>query len=128
MRGKGKTYSLLDHAGDRSARYFNVSLSIPLFKFSICKNKANIDRYNAVTQNLKHITRHSDETEGIRVESLMGFTQVLLGVAGPHQIHGHNQKGSTVAPLARVEHWRLHSWPVLQSFSSRWRSPCICHE
>lgn len=60
-------------------------------------------KYHEVTKNLKHITRHSDETNGVRVENLIGFAQVPLGLAGPLQIHGHYQKASVVAPLATVE-------------------------
>ncbi|KAL8773644.1 MAG: hypothetical protein Q9209_001410 [Squamulea sp. 1 TL-2023] len=60
-------------------------------------------KYSKVTESLKYITRHSDETEGIRVENLIGFAQVPLGLAGPLEIHGHYQKGSIVAPLATVE-------------------------
>ena len=66
-------------------------------------SKGNMDNYKEVTNNLKHITRHRDETEGVRVENLIGFAQVPLGVAGPLQIHGHHQHGSIVAPLATVE-------------------------
>lgn len=72
-------------------------------KSNTSRSRDNMDRYRGLTKNLHHITRHSDETDGIRVENLIGFTQVPLGVAGPLQIHGHYQKGSIVAPLATVE-------------------------
>ena len=97
------SHSSLDRGGDRSVAHFYASLAILLFTLSLSKTKANMDKYKEVTKNLKHITRHSDETEGIRVEKLIGFTQLPLGVAGPLQIHGHYQKGSIVAPLATVE-------------------------
>ena len=56
-----------------------------------------------VTKDLKFISRHGDETKGIRVENLIGFAQVPLGIAGPLEIDGHYQKGSVIAPLATVE-------------------------
>ena len=47
------------------------------------KKSAILSRYDKVTRNLKYMTHHGDETEGIRVENLNGFVQVPLGLAGP---------------------------------------------
>ncbi|KAL8918580.1 MAG: hypothetical protein Q9208_007263 [Pyrenodesmia sp. 3 TL-2023] len=62
-----------------------------------------VSKFAQITKYLKEITRHGDETKGIRVENLIGFAHVPLGLAGPLDIHGHYQKGSIVAPMATVE-------------------------
>ncbi|KAK3168456.1 hypothetical protein OEA41_004904 [Lepraria neglecta] len=51
------------------------------------KKSAILSKYDKVTRNLKYMTHHGDQTEGIRVENLIGFAQ----------------KGSVFAPLATVE-------------------------
>lgn len=67
-------------------------------------NPAALNRHAKVIEKLKHITRHADETEDIRVENLIGFSQVPTGLAGPLRIDGHSQKAMKVfAPLATVE-------------------------
>ncbi len=68
----------------------------------VTKTPTILSKYE-VTKDLKFITRHGDETKGIRVENLIGFAQVPLGIAGPLEIDGHYQKGSVIAPLATVE-------------------------
>lgn len=68
----------------------------------VTKDPTNVSRYE-VTKDLNFIKRHGDETKGIRVENLIGFAQVPLGIAGPLQIDGHYQKGSIMAPMATVE-------------------------
>ncbi|KAI4172707.1 MAG: hypothetical protein LQ346_008549 [Caloplaca aetnensis] len=60
-------------------------------------------KFSQFTKDLKEITRHGDETQGIRVENLIGFAHLPRGLAGPLDIHGHYQKGSIVAPMATVE-------------------------
>lgn len=66
-------------------------------------SESRLAKFGEVTKDLKHITRHGDETEGIRIENMIGFAHVPFGLAGPLQIHGHYQKASVVAPLATVE-------------------------
>jgi NADP-dependent 3-hydroxy-3-methylglutaryl-CoA reductase len=39
----------------------------------------------------------------VRIENLIGFAQVPLGIAGPLTIHGENQSGTVYAPLATSE-------------------------
>lgn len=90
-------------AVDCGSSHFYVALFVLPFTFSMSETKGKMDKYKEVTKILKHITRHSEETKGIRVENLIGFAQVPLGLAGPLQIHGHYQKASIVAPIATVE-------------------------
>jgi NADP-dependent 3-hydroxy-3-methylglutaryl-CoA reductase len=47
--------------------------------------------------------RTQNTAQNIRVENLVGFAQVPLGLAGPLTIHGETQRNKVYAPLATVE-------------------------
>lgn len=67
------------------------------------ENSARLDRYAESIRKLKHITRHADEGQAIKIENFIGFTSVPVGLAGPLRIRGHYQKDEVTAPLATVE-------------------------
>jgi len=59
---------------------------------------------SAAVSTLVHIPAPVASLTGIRVENVIGFAKIPIGLAGPQTIHGTHQRGPTVfAPFATVE-------------------------
>ncbi|PKS08426.1 hypothetical protein jhhlp_005137 [Lomentospora prolificans] len=63
------------------------------------------DEARALFENLKilNITHHNEDIGAIRVENLVGFAKVPLGLAGPLKVLGPQTDGEFYAPLATCE-------------------------
>jgi len=70
---------------------------------SLTQDEERPSKFADVTKKLKHITRHAHEGKDIKIENLIGFTQMPMGLAGPLQIYEHCQKRSFFCPLATIE-------------------------
>ena len=64
---------------------------------------ARLQKLAGVTKDLVHITAPTAEAEPVRIENMIGFIKVPLGLAGPLTIHGAHQKGTMFAPFATTE-------------------------
>jgi hydroxymethylglutaryl-CoA reductase len=64
---------------------------------------ARLPKLEAITKDLAHITASTAEPGTVRIENMIEFIKVSLGLAGPLTIHGAHQQGAMFAPVATTE-------------------------